>query len=76
MRSLIYAALLMGFALLAISNVAMRTKEAPPLGSGPFRWPWQVRSWFTAPGYWVQLFGWVFWVTAGLGSGFLLFSLQ
>ena len=64
MSSLAAALFIIGVALVFLTSAFMRTATAPGLGSESFRWPWQVRSWYSPAGYVLHLAGWAMWVTS------------
>ena len=64
MSSLAPALFIVGVALVFLTSAFMRTATAPALGSESFRWPWQVRSWYSPAGYVLHLAGWVMWVAS------------
>ena len=64
MNSLAAALFIIGVALVFLTAAFMRTASAPALGNDPFRWPWQVRSWYSPAGYVMHLVGWVMWVAS------------
>ncbi|MEN8006339.1 MAG: hypothetical protein ABFS42_04955 [Candidatus Krumholzibacteriota bacterium] len=67
MDSLAAVLFIIGVSLVFLTSAFMRTPSAPALGNGPFRWPWQVRSWYSPAGYVLHLSGWVLWiVSAGI----------
>ena len=63
---------LLGFLLLAISNIFMRLPAAPGSGSGRFYWPWQARDRYTPAGYGLFVSGSVFCAIAALTVGMTL----
>lgn len=64
MSSLALVLFIIGVSLVFLTAAFMRTATAPTLGSGPFRWPWQVRSWYTPAGYVLHLAGWAMWIAS------------
>ena len=61
---------LVSFLLLAVANfTSLRLKSAPPSGSGPFCWPWQLRDRYTRNGFVMNLAGLILWLAStAIGS--------
>ena len=64
MSSLALVLFILGASMVFLTAAFMRIATAPTLGSDPFRWPWQVRSWYSPAGYVMHLAGWVMWVAS------------
>ena len=67
MQAIAAVTLLAGIAMVLAANVAMRSSSAPPIGSRPWRLPWQGRETYKGGGYWLQMLGWVLWLAGALG---------
>ena len=62
---------LAGAVLVAAANLStMRLKTAPPIGSGPHHWPWQLRGRYTRRGFYANSLGLVFWAVGVLVAVF------
>jgi len=74
MRDVFTIAFMVGLVLLSVANLSMRLKSAPPVGSGPFMWPWQMRDRFTSRGYIINLAGVFLWVISAIANAIIQFS--
>lgn len=67
--------ILSAMVLLAAANfTSMRLNSAPPIGSGPRCWPWQLQDRYTRRGFVVNSVGLVFWILGVLLSTVQLFQ--
>ena len=65
---------LAGLLLISIANLSMRSQSAPPIGSGPFCWPWQARDRYTPRGFVLHLAGCALWAFSAVESAIVLAS--
>ena len=59
--------LLAAVLFLVVANFSsMRLKSAPPIGSGSFRWPWQLSDRYTRRGFVFNSIGLGLWVVGSI----------